>query len=189
MILLLVGLVLFLGIHLIPQMPSFKAQLEDRLGVTGYRGLHGVVALTAVVLVVLGYASTRGEMILWYPPVWTRHLAATLMLFASILVFSAPFSGKIKQMLISPLSVALMIWAVAHLLANGGLADCILFGFVLFFAISYRISIKRRIAAGLVQVGEGRWVYDGFAFLLGLGFYAAMILGVHEWAFGVSPLF
>ena len=111
------------------------------------------------------------------------------MLFASIFVFAAAFSGKIKQMLTSPLSVAIKIWALAHLLANGSLADVLLFGFFLLFAVSYRISLKRRIAAGLVSVPQGRAINDVYAVLLGLAFYAAMVLGVHEWAFDVSPLF
>ena len=189
MLMLLVGLALFLAIHLVPQTPSLKDQLVARLGPTGYRGLHGVVALGSVVLIVLGYFEARYDVILWYPPIWTRHLAATLMLIASILVFAAPFSGKIKQALTSPLAVSLKIWAVAHLIANGSLADLVLFGFFLFFAVSYRISLKRRIAAGLVTVPEGRWIHDVYAVVLGLAFYAVMILGLHEWAFDVSPLF
>ena len=189
MVLLLVGIVLFLAIHLVPQKPDLKATLVAKLGKGGYGALHGVVALASVVLITIGYFGARGEVDLWYPPFWTRHLAATLMLIASVLLFAAPFSGNIKQVLTSPLSVALKIWAVAHLVANGSLADVVLFGFFLFFAVSYRISLKKRIAAGLVTVPARRWLHDVYAVVLGLAFYVIMVFWLHEWAFDVSPLF
>jgi uncharacterized membrane protein len=184
-----VGLALFLAIHLVPQNVLLKEGFVSRVGVTGYRIFHGVVTLVAIALVYIGYFASKGTFILWYPPIWTRHLAATLMLFAVIFLFAAMFKGKIKQKLISPLSIAIKTWAFAHLLANGELSDVILFGFFLIYAVSYRISLKRRIRAGLVTVPQGRWTSDLYAVALGLAFYCAMIFGVHEWAFGVSPLF
>lgn len=188
MSMLLIGLVLFLAIHLVPQMPELKDQLASKMGLLGYRVLHGVVAFSSVILIVVGYFDARGEVDLWYPPVWTQHLAATLMLFASILVFAAPFAGKIKEKLTSPLAVSLKIWAFAHLAANGSLADVIVFGFFLGFAVSYRISLKKRIAAGLVSIRPGQWQYDVISVVVGLTFYATMLFGLHEWAFDVSPL-
>ena len=189
MVLLLVGIVLFLVIHLVPQKAELKDGLTLRFGEMGYRIFHGVIALVAVGLIYIGYFDAKGTLILWYPPIWTKHLAATLMLIASILAFSGAFSGKIKQKLTSPFSIAIKTWAFAHLLANGSLSDLILFGFFLFFGVSYRISLKRRIAAGRVTIPEGRVSQDIWAILLGLVFYAAMIFGLHEWLFGVSPLF
>ena len=187
MLALIFGLSLFLFIHLVPQKPALKEQLVKRVGMVGYRALHGLVALVAVVLIVVGYFESRYDVDLWYPPLWTRHLAATLMIFACILLFAAPFKGKIKEKLTSPLSVALKIWALAHLLANGTLSDTILFGFFLLYAVSYRISLKRRIAAGLVIVPQGRWLHDVYAIFLGLAFYVATVLWLHEWAFDVAP--
>lgn len=184
---LVLGLVLFLAIHLVPQMPDLKKRLVGRMGSWGYRALHAMVALVSIFLIVTGYFDARGEVDVWYPPVWTRHIAATLMLIASILIFAAPFAGKIKEKLTSPLAVSLKTWAFAHLLANGGLADLILFGFFLFFAVSYRISLKKRIAAGLVSTPHGHWKYDVISVLLGLGFYLWMVLQLHEWAFDVPP--
>ncbi|WP_319413978.1 NnrU family protein [uncultured Cohaesibacter sp.] len=188
MILLLVGVILFLAIHLVPQRAELQNDLYQRFGVMGYRLFHGAVALLAVGLIYVGYFEAKDDVILWYPPLWTRHLAATFMLFASILAFAGLFKGKIKQKLTSPFSIAIKTWAFAHLLANGSLADLILFGFFLFYGVSYRISLKRRIAAGLVVVPDGTLKGDLFAFLLGSAFYAAMIFGLHEMLFGVSPL-
>ena len=187
MLMLLFGLLLFFAIHLIPQYPDFKDRLASRIGLAGYRALHGIVALVAIYLIVTGYFDARGEIDLWYPPVWTRHLASSLMLLASISLFAAPFAGRIKQYLTSPLSVALKIWAVSHLIANGSLADLVLFGFFLFFAVSYRLSLKGRIASGLVTIPQGRLIYDAIAVVLGCLFYVAMVLWLHEWAFDVSP--
>ncbi len=188
MTLLLIGLVLFLAIHLVPQMPDLKEKLAGNMGLLGYRALHAVVALTSVVLIVVGYFDARGEVDVWYPPVWTQHLAATLMFFASILVLAAPFDGKIKEKLTSPLAVSLKIWAVAHLIANGSLADIVVFGFFLGFAVSYRISLKKRIAAGLTVIKPGQWKYDVISIVLGCLFFATMLFGLHEWAFDVSPI-
>ncbi|WP_114009023.1 NnrU family protein [Cohaesibacter intestini] len=188
MLALIAGIILFFAIHLVPQRQTLKNALVERIGMMGYRALHGIVALAAVALIFGGYFVARYDVVLWYPPVWTRHLAATLMLFASILLFAAPFKGKIKEKLTSPLSVAIKVWALAHLMANGTLADVILFGFFLFYAVTYRISLKKRIQAGLVVVPEGRWLNDVYAVVLGLGFYAVMVLWLHEWAFDVAPL-
>lgn len=182
------GIILFFAIHLVPQRQALKESIVERIGVMGYRALHGVVALAAIALIFAGYFEARYDVILWYPPVWTRHLAATLMLFSSILLFAAPFKGKIKEKLTSPLSVAIKIWALAHLIANGTLADVILFGFFLFYAVTYRISLKKRIQAGLVVIPKGRWLHDVYAVVLGLAFYAVMVMGLHEWAFDVAPL-
>lgn len=187
MLALISGLALFLLIHLVPQRPALKNKIVERVGMTGYRALHGLVALVAIVLILFGYFESRYDFDLWYPPVWTRHLAATLMVFACIFLLAAPFKGKIKEKLTSPLSVALKVWALAHLLANGTLSDVILFGFFLLYAVSYRISLKRRIAAGLVSVPQGRWVHDVYAVVLGLGFYIVVVLWLHEWAFDVAP--
>ncbi|MCV6548372.1 MAG: NnrU family protein [Cohaesibacter sp.] len=186
---LVLGILLFLIIHLVPQFPDFKECFVGKIGLMGYRALHGVIALGSVVLIVHGYFESRYDPVfLWDPPFWTRHLVATLMIFSSILVFAAPFSGKIKEKLTSPLSVSLKLWALAHLVGNGTLADVVLFGFFLFFAVSYRISLKKRIVAGLVSVPQGRWLHDVYALVLGLGFYVIMVLWLHEWAFDVSPI-
>ncbi|WP_319529077.1 NnrU family protein [uncultured Cohaesibacter sp.] len=188
MLIMFVGFVLFLAIHLVPQSPKLKASLTDKLGLMGYRMLHGVVALISIVLIFKGYFEARNEIILWYPPIWTRHLAATLMLFASVIGFAGAFSGKLKQWLTSPFSVAIKIWALAHLLANGSLADVFLFVFFLLFAVSYRISLKKRIRAGLVTVPEGKVRDDVIAVVLGLVLYVVMVFWLHEWLFDVAPL-
>lgn len=187
---LIIGIILFLAIHLVPQFPDLKDRFVARIGMMGYRALHGVVALGSIILIVYGYFESRYDaIIIWDPPFWTRHLVATLMLIASILVFAAPFAGKIKEKLTSPLAVGLKLWALAHLIGNGTLGDIVVFGFFLAFAVSYRISLKKRIAAGLVTVPQGRWINDVYAIVLGVGFYLAMVFAVHEWAFGVSPIF
>ncbi|SNY93873.1 Uncharacterized membrane protein [Cohaesibacter sp. ES.047] len=188
MLFMILGFVLFLAIHLIPQSPETKEKLTSRLGLMGYRMLHGVVALVSIALILKGYFDSRNEIMLWYPPIWTRHLAATLMLFACIIGFAAPFAGKLKQWLTSPFSVAIKIWALAHLIANGSVADVMLFVFFLLFAVSYRISLKRRIRAGLVVIPQGQVKYDILAVVLGLVFYVAMVFWLHEWLFDVAPL-
>ena len=169
MVLLLAGVILFLAIHMVPQKPDLKDAIAMRIGKMGYRLFHGVFALIAICLIYIGYFDAKDSVILWYPPIWTRHLAATLMIFASIFAFAGMFSGKIKQKLKSPFSIAIKTWAFSHLLANGSLADLILFGFFLLYGVSYRISLKRRIARGVVTVPEGRIIADVYAICLGLG--------------------
>ena len=98
-------------------------------------------------------------MVLWLPPVAMRHIAALLTLVAFILLVAAyvPRNG-IKARLHHPMVIGVKVWAFAHLLANGNLADVVLFGaFLVWAALSFRAARGRdRVAGTVYPTGSAR---------------------------------
>jgi uncharacterized membrane protein len=126
-------------------------------------------------------------MVLYVPPVWLRHVALLLLIFVFPLLFAAYLPGRIKTATKHPLLAATKIWAFAHLLANGTLADVILFGSFLVWAVADRISMTHREQRPIPQAPPSK-ANDAIAIVLGLGVYVAFVLWLHSWLFGVSPI-
>jgi uncharacterized membrane protein len=147
MVLLIVGLIVFLGVHTLTTLRTPRKALIVRLGEGGYKGLYSVVAAIGLVLIVWGFAQYRahGWVQIWNPPVGLRHVAIALMWFAFV-ALAATYSpaGKIKGLLHHPMLVAVKTWALAHLLANGDLGALVLFGAFQAWAVYDRIAVKRR---------------------------------------------
>lgn len=189
MMLLIAGLLLFLGAHSVSIVaPAWRDRVAARLGEKAWKGVYAIVALAGLVLLVLGYAAARQAPVpLWVPPVWTRHLALLLMLPVFPLLLSTYLPGRISRAAKHPTLVAAKLWAFAHLLANGMLADLVLFGGLLAWAVADRISLKRRRPRplpGAPPAGRNDWLAAG----LGLLLYVAFVTLLHEALFGVSPL-
>jgi uncharacterized membrane protein len=186
MTILILGLVLFLGAHSVPifARPQREA-LVSRFGLGSYRIAATLVSLVGLYLIVIGYAAAReAPVVLWDPPPAMRHIAATLMLFAFPILFSSGFHGRIRNAVKHPMLVALKLWAFSHLLANGTLADVVLFGGVLAWAVVDRISVKRR---GVPDPSGGSTRNDVLAVVFGLATYVIFVMYLHEWLFGVAP--
>lgn len=189
MSLLILGLALFLGAHSLPMATSLRGNLIARLGENGYRGLMAVASLVGLLLVVWGYGLARQDpVILWSPPIWTSHIAWLLMAIAFVLIVAAYIPGKIREKVRHPMLAGVKIWAFAHLIANGTLADLVLFGAVLAWAVIDRISVKKREASGLVTVTGGPVRNDAIAVVVGLAAYAVFLLYLHDWLIGVAPV-
>jgi uncharacterized membrane protein len=192
MLVMVIGLILFLAIHLVPTNVELKNGLIARFGNTGYKAVFGVFALVGLALIVLGFYKLQlhpgKNPILWDPPTWTRHLALALMLPAMIALVATYIPSHIHVMLKHPMLVAIKIWALAHLLANGDLASLILFGSFLAFAVYDRISVKRRGDLGPIGKGSGPWINDGVVVVVGVALYALIVLYLHQLVIGVSPL-
>ena len=151
MLYLVVGLVLFLGFHSIRIiLPEWRTQMIAKLGRAGWGALHSIVSLATLAVLVYGFGDARLDTsVLWYPPLWTRHLVFLLMLPAMICLFAAALpAGYIRSKLKFPLTVAVKIWACAHLLANGEVSSILLFGAFLLWAVALRISLKKAVARG-----------------------------------------
>jgi uncharacterized membrane protein len=189
MSLLIVGLVLFLGVHSVAIVaPALRAGAIRRLGEGAWKGSYALVSLVGFVLICYGFGLARqAPVILYSPPTWLRHVALVLMLPVFPLVLAAYLPGRIKTAAKHPMLAAVKLWAFAHLLANGSLADVLLFGGFLAWAVIDRISLKRRPAQVLRTAPPGRW-NDAIAVVLGLAVYALLIGWVHVRLFGVSPL-
>ncbi len=186
MLLFVVSLLLFLGFHLVPSLTGVRAGLVARLGEQGYRGAFSLLSLVTLALLIWGYAQSPFVEV-WWPPVWTRHLALLLMLFAFIAVMAAFFPGRIKAALKHPMLVSVKIWALAHLLANGDLASMLLFGGFLAYAVIDRILVKRREERIPGQAPSGPR-NDLMAVGIGLALYLAFAFGLHEWLIGVPVI-
>jgi uncharacterized membrane protein len=190
---LIVGLVLFLGVHSVSIVsPLGRQQLARQMGEAGYKGLYTLVSFVGLGLIVWGYGLAREAPVLLYTlPTGVRHLAALLMLPVFVLLLAAYLPGRIQRAAKHPMLLSVKLWALAHLLANGTLADVLLFGGFLVWAVADRISVKRRAAAGLMRSAPalpGSAANDAIALVGGLVLYAVFVLWLHGWLFGVSPM-
>lgn len=189
---LIVGLVLFLGVHSVSIVaPAARDRWALSVGENGWKGLYSVVSLAGLVLIVIGYGAAREAPVLLYtPPAGLRHLAALLMLPVFILLFAAYLPGRIQRAAKHPMLAAVKFWALAHLLANGSLADVLLFGGFLAWAVADRISVKRRAAAGM-RVGPPSKLSgadrDLWAVVGGLLAYGVFAGWAHGALIGVRP--
>lgn len=193
MMLLIVGLLIFLGIHLLPTAPDVRDGLRDRMGERNYKIMFSVVSLIGFVIIVLGFHKMQmnpgKNPVLWDPPTWTRHIALLLMLPAMIFLAAAMIPSRIRNAVKHPTLVAIKTWALAHLLANGDVASLLLFGSFLAFAVYDRISVKKR--GDLGPLGERQPsspMNDAIVVGVGVALYAALLFGGHQWLIGVAPL-
>jgi uncharacterized membrane protein len=193
MALFIVGLVVFLGIHSVSIVaPRWRLATIARIGEGPWKIAYSVVSIASFVLLVYGYGQARmTPVVLYAPPRGLRHVALLLMLPVFPLFVAAYLPGRIKAVTKHPMLVAVKLWALAHLLANGTLNDAILFGAFLAWAVADRISVKRRSASEqhhLPGAPPRGGVNDGIAIVVGLVIYVAFLFGVHRWLIGVSPL-
>lgn len=185
---LMAGLILFLGIHSISIFaPAFRNGMAARLGAVPWRGLYSLVSLVGFVLLMRGYAFARQDpVVLYSPPFWTHHVTAALMLPVFPLLLAPYFPGRIRATLKHPMLVGVMLWAVAHLISNGMLADVVLFGGFLLWAVADRISYSRRTPRPLRGAPPARR-NDVIVVLAGLALYGLFVLWLHQKLIGVQP--
>lgn len=190
MLLLIVGLLLFLGVHSVAiAAPAFRARTIHRLGEGPWKGLYALLSIVGFVLICYGFGLARqAAVVLYSPPTWLRHVALLLMLPVFPLLIAAYLPGRIKTAAKHPMLAAVKLWAFAHLLANGMLADVLLFGGFLAWAVVDRIAMKRRSTPQVLRTATpGPW-NDAIAVVLGLAIYALLIGWAHVRLFAVSPL-
>ena len=188
MTLLIIGIVVFLGLHLLPTFSGLRETLVGRLGENGYKALFSLLSVAGFVLLVYGFAKAPVVQV-WWPPSWTRWVAIVLMLPAFIFLVAAYVPGKIKARLKHPFLVAIKTWALAHLIANGDLASIILFGSFLAYAVFDRITLKRREPTSLIGVaGTGPPRNDLIAVVFGTVLYAVFLVWLHPLLIGTAPL-
>jgi uncharacterized membrane protein len=192
MALLIIGLGLFFIAHLVPTLALARMVLVDQFGERTYRGGFSLVAIVGLVLIVLGYGQMqglgRGNPELWTSPAWIKHVVLLLMIPAMILLVAAYVPSRIRSLVGHPMLTAVMIWAFAHLLANGDLASLLLFGSFLAFAVYDRISVMSRPSPGPLGTAKGGALQDILVIAAGLALYALMLLWGHAKLTGVPLL-
>jgi uncharacterized membrane protein len=192
MIWLIVGLVLFLGIHSVRIVaPEFRQTQIDARGLAAWKGIYSVVAIAGSVILVWGYGLARQDpIVFWLAPAWMSHVVAVLMIMSMILLVASQVpAGRIKAAVKHPMLLGVKIWALAHLLVNGDLASLLLFGGFLVWAIIDRISEKKRLQAGLTRnpvAGPLKW--DIISIVGGLVFYLLFLIWLHRLLIGVPPI-
>ena len=188
MTLLILGLLLFLGIHSVSIVaPAWRDAIANRMGLLSWKAVYSLIAIAGFVLLWKGYALARLDPVpLYAPPAGLRHVAAALMLPVFPLLLAAYLPGRIRTITVHPMLVAVKLWALAHLLANGVLADVLLFGSLLAWAVVDRISIKRRAPRATPSLPPLA-INDAVVVVGGLALYALFIGGWHARFFGVAP--
>ncbi len=186
---LILGLVLFLGVHLVPALPRKRHKLFRRLGEKNYKLAFTAVSLIGLVLIIWGYARVADtDLILFDLPHGLNHLTMLLVLVAFILFASSFFSGHIKYWVRHPQVTAVKVWALAHLLVKGGdMAALLLFGSFLAWGVFARISLKKREQIGLVKTRNftPKVTHDLAAVAIGGGVFVAFVLYLHKLLIGV----
>jgi uncharacterized membrane protein len=191
MLYLILGLVVFLGIHSIRIVaPQWRNAQLASMGEGKWKGLYSIASVIGFILLIWGYSVARPEAAFLYePPVWMKHVTLTLMLFSFVFLgVSQVPAGRIKAAVRHPMLLAVKIWAFAHLLANGDAASLLLFLGLLAWAVIDRISVKRREASGEMPtvISAGPVTNDLIGVGLGVVLYVLFVWKLHEWLFGVS---
>ena len=185
---LVLGLVVFIGVHTVPMVPTLRAAFVARLGDNGWRGVHTLLSAVGLGLIIWGFGQARAE----GAPVWfesqkgMRH--ATLLVLAPVfpLLFATYLPGWIKARVVHPMLTATILWAVGHLLYVGSAPAVTLFAAFAVWALADRLSLARRKPGRPDVPPFGR--NDVIAVVAGLAVYGAFLWRVHLWLIGVSPL-
>ncbi len=190
MALLVLGLLLFLGMHsmrVVAEGPR-KAFIARR-GEKAWKGLYSLVSLAAFVLLVWGYGIARQQpVVLWASPTWVRHLASLLTLASFVLLAAAYVPGNgIKARLHHPMTLGVKVWALAHLIANNTLADVLLFGGFLVWSVAVFAAARRRDRAGHVAYAPGRASRSALAAAIGGLAWVVFAFWLHGPLIGVRP--
>lgn len=187
MTVLVLGLILFLGIHSVSIVaPAWRDARSAAMGEAAWKGLYSIVSAAGFALLIYGYALAREQpVVLYTPPAAMRHVAMLLMLPVFVLLLSAYLPGRVQRAAKHPMLLAVKLWALAHLLANGNLADVLLFGGFLVWAAADRVSMKHRVQRRLPGAPPSP-MNDVIAVVAGLAIYAAFVFWAHGRLIGVA---
>ena len=172
---LIAGLVLFLGVHSVRIFANDwrSAQLAQR-GEAVWKLGYSALSIAGFVMIVWGYGLVRqSPMVLWPTPRGMNHLAALLTLISFVLLVATYVPrNAIKAKLRHPMILGVKVWALAHLLANNTLADLLLFGsFLIWAMLSFRAARQRDRQQQPVRLASN-----------GLATAATVVVGVVAWA-------
>ncbi len=187
---LILGLVMFLGMHSVRVVAEgTRSRFIAQRGAGAWKGLYTVVSLLGLALIVTGFAQARLQpVVLWATPGWTRHLAALLVLAAFVLLVAAYVPrNAIKAKLHHPMVLSVKLWALAHLMANNTLADVLLFGSFLLWSVMSFSAARARDRAAQTVYPAGTVAGTAITVVVGVLAYAAMAFWAHAAWLGVRP--
>ena len=187
---LILGLLLFLGMHsLRVTADGWRSQIIRRHGALAWKALYGVVSLVGLALIVWGFGQASAQpQALWATPLWTRHVAGLLMAVAMVLLVATYVPrNHFKASLHHPMVLSVKVWALAHLLANNSVADVLLFGSFLIWAVLNFRAARQRDRAEATRYATGTWPATVLTLVLGIAAWAGMAFWAHQRLFGVRP--
>ena len=190
MVILLMGLGLFLGVHSTRVFAeNSRTNFIKKHGEGIYKSLYTLFSLAGFGLIIWGYSLIRvSAPELWWPALWLRHIAALLMAFSMIFLVSAYIPGnRIKAVVGHPMLIGVKIWSIAHLISNARLADMVLFGTFLIWAVLAFRAARRRDRLANVHYPVKGWTVDTLTVLLGLSLWGIFAFYLHAWLIGVRP--
>ena len=191
MAILILGLVIFLGLHSVRIVgEGWRTQTIRRIGAQPWKGVYSIASLVGFGLIVWGFGLARQQPLqLWSPPAGMRHLAALLTLVAFVLLVAAYVPGNaIKARVHHPMVLAVKIWALAHLLANGNLAHLLLFGSFLLWAVFNFSAARRRDRLAATVYPPGQRSATITTLVVGVAAWAVFAFWLHGLLIGVRPV-
>ena len=187
---LIAGLLLFLGVHSVRVFANdWRSRTLARVGEKPFKGIYALLSVAGFVLLVWGYGQARQQgVMLWSPPTGMRHLAALFTLVSFVLLAAAYVPGnQIKARLHHPMVLATKVWALAHLLANGGLADTVLFGSFLVWSVLLFAASRKRDRREQTVYAAGTAGATAITVGVGVVAWAVFAFWLHRVLIGVSP--
>ena len=185
MIWLILGVLLFAGIHMLPTAPATRGRVAERLGEQPYKGLFSLGIVGGIALMVIGWRSSVPST-LYAAPGWGATVANPLMFVALVLFVASNLPTNLKRLIRHPQLTGVATWAGAHLLANGDSRSLVLFGGIGLWAV---------VEMGLLNRRDGAWqrpeplpLVAELKPLIGAAVAFAILFLVHPYIAGVSPL-
>ena len=196
---LILGLVLFLGAHSVRMFADdWRTRSIEAWGEKTFKGIYTVLALFGLYALIVGYAEARMQpIVIWQPPIATRHISLLLMLLASILLVATYIPGNhFKVRMGHPMVLSVKVWALAHLLSNGNLSDMRLFGtFLLWSVLNFKSARARdRVKAAAetideqLQAPKAKWSATLMALVVGTLLWGGITFYLHALFVGISPM-
>ena len=190
MTVLVIGLVIFLAPHSVGIFAAdWRYRQIARMGIGPYKLAYSFVSIVGLLLLIWGFGTARGNpTVLWQAPAWARHATAALTVIAFILVAAAYVPGtRMKAALGHPMTIGVGLWALAHLLSNGRLADVVLFGTFLAWSVVLFVVRRARDRAAGTACPAGTLARDAIAAIAGIVAALVFALFLHAPLIGMRP--
>jgi len=184
MVMLVCGLVLFLGLHLVPTLPGLRKRLLERYGEKHYKAMFSLISAIGLALIVIGYARAPAGARLFDPFPIAIAIAPIAMALSFVLLASANMRTRIRSAVRHPMLIGVGIWALVHLLANGTGKATVLFGAFLAYAVIDLISASSRHAFKPFKPVARQ---DAIAAVAGV-LLALLVMTFHRQLFGVRTV-
>jgi uncharacterized membrane protein len=188
--LLIVGLIVFLGLHSVRIVAGdWRARQMGRVGEGPWKGVYSLLSIAGFVLLIWGFGEARLHPVPLYTPLPAlRHANALFTLIAFVLVTAAYVPrNHLKAKFGHPMFAGVKIWALGHLLATGMLHDVVLFGAFLIWAIAGFVVSRRRDRRTGVTYPAGTPAGDLLTLAIAAAIWTVFAFWLHARWIGVSP--